>query len=136
VQIGTGNAGPPGSEELEIDVDMSTMDLRLKRSTLCRMMTLLRLWGRLTNLPWGLSVLANLAKLEPKILKPKPGTINRLTNLPWDLSVLTNLKELDLSMNLYTQMPDQAHILQSIHAVILCRKCPRALTYEALFQLM
>jgi hypothetical protein len=32
VQIGTGNAGPPGSEELEIDVDMSTMDLRLKRS--------------------------------------------------------------------------------------------------------
>ena len=94
------------------------------------------LWGRLTNLPWGLSVLANLAKLEPKILKPKPGTINRLTNLPWDLSVLTNLKELDLSMNLYTQMPDQAHILQSIHAVILCRKCPRALTYEALFQLM
>lgn len=33
VQIGTGNAGPPGSEELEIDVDMSTMDLRLKRST-------------------------------------------------------------------------------------------------------
>jgi hypothetical protein len=28
----------------------------------------------------------------------------RLTNLPWDLSVLTNLKELDLSMNLYTQV--------------------------------
>jgi hypothetical protein len=61
VQIGTGNAGPPGSEELEIDQDMSSLDLRLKR----------------------------------------------LTNLPWDLSVLTNLKELDLSMNLYTQMPDQ-----------------------------
>ena len=27
-----------------------------------------------------------------------------MTNLPWDLSVLTNLKELDLSMNLYTQV--------------------------------
>jgi hypothetical protein len=52
---------------------------------------------------------------EPKILKPEPYTLNRLTNLPWDLSVLTNLKELDLSMNLYTQMPDQAHMLQ---------KCP------------
>jgi hypothetical protein len=73
------------------------------------------LWGRLTNLPWGLSGLTNRTKLEPKILKLEPYTLNRLTNLPWDLSVLTNLKELDLSMNLYTQMPDQAHMLQ---------KCP------------
>ena len=33
-----------------------------------------------------------------------PYLICRLTTLPWDLSVLTNLKELDLSMNLYTQV--------------------------------
>eukprot|EP00960_Hanusia_phi_P001177 32315-Hanusia_phi.AAC.2 len=56
-QIGTGSL-PPGSEELEIDADMTHLDLRLKR----------------------------------------------LTTLPWDLSVLTNLRELDLSMNLYTQI--------------------------------
>mmetsp|Transcript_31256 Transcript_31256/g.63034 ORF Transcript_31256/g.63034 Transcript_31256/m.63034 type:complete len:257 (-) Transcript_31256:149-919(-) len=60
-QIGTGNAGPPGDMELEIDADMPMLDLRLKR----------------------------------------------LDKLPWDLSVLTNLKELDLSMNLYTTIPDQ-----------------------------
>eukprot|EP00286_Rhodomonas_abbreviata_P021461 CAMPEP_0181293390 /NCGR_PEP_ID=MMETSP1101-20121128/3040_1 /TAXON_ID=46948 /ORGANISM="Rhodomonas abbreviata, Strain Caron Lab Isolate" /LENGTH=256 /DNA_ID=CAMNT_0023397975 /DNA_START=288 /DNA_END=1055 /DNA_ORIENTATION=- len=60
-QIGTGNAGPPGDMELEIDADMAMLDLRLKR----------------------------------------------LDKLPWDLSVLTNLKELDLSMNLYTTIPDQ-----------------------------
>mmetsp|Transcript_5843 Transcript_5843/g.20624 ORF Transcript_5843/g.20624 Transcript_5843/m.20624 type:complete len:259 (-) Transcript_5843:3455-4231(-) len=59
-QIGTGSL-PPGSEELEIDADMTHLDLRLKR----------------------------------------------LTTLPWDLSVLTNLRELDLSMNLYTQLPEQ-----------------------------
>lgn len=30
-----------------------------------------------------------------------------MDKLPWDLSVLTNLQELDLSMNLYTMVPDQ-----------------------------
>ena len=50
-QIGTGSMGPPGSEELEIDIDMSTLDLRLKR---------------LTNLPWDLSVRsAQLQRRKP-----------------------------------------------------------------------
>ena len=33
--------------------------------------------------------------------------MKRLDKLPWDLSVLTNLTELDLSMNVYSQIPDQ-----------------------------
>ena len=50
-QIGTGSMGPPGSEELEIDIDMSTLDLRLKR---------------LTNLPWDPSVRsAQLQRRKP-----------------------------------------------------------------------
>ncbi len=33
--------------------------------------------------------------------------MKRLDKLPWDLSVLSNLTELDLSMNAYSQIPDQ-----------------------------
>ena len=33
--------------------------------------------------------------------------MKRLDKLPWDLSVLSYLTELDLSMNAYSQIPDQ-----------------------------